>query len=477
MEKLLLVNMFAKYDSDTVQMSIADKLLKNELQESNKKIVVLDDDPTGIQTVHNISVYTDWSLDSIRAGFLEDNRMFYILTNSRSFTEAETKAAHKEIALNIIKAAKEQNKEFIIVSRGDSTLRGHYPLENEILKETLENNADIKIDGEIIFPFFKEGGRYTINDIHYVAEEQYLVPAGYTEFAKDKTFGYASSNLAEWIAEKSKGTYKSENILSISLESLRELKVDMLTEQLIKVNNFGKVIVNAIDYSDVKVFCIALYRAMKRGKNFLFRTAASFVKVIGGIEDRQLLLRNDIIKGNTKNGGVIIAGSHTKKTTEQLADLINCDYVSFIEFNQHLVANEVFMDKEVDRVVKECETLIAKGRTAAVYTKRQIIDLNSDNKEDELKISVRISDAITSIVEKLKLRPSFIIAKGGITSSDIGVKALKVKKALALGQIRPGIPVWSTDEDSKFPEMPYIIFPGNVGDKDTLREVVEILCN
>lgn len=476
MNKLLLSDIVEKYDFDCIDMKIIDQLLKIELQDSSIKIVVLDDDPTGIQTVHNISVYTDWLIDSIRAGFSEENRMFYILTNSRSFTANETKKIHEEIAINVIKAAKEQNKEFIIISRGDSTLRGHYPLETKILKDTLESNSNVIFDGEIIFPFFKEGGRYTIDDIHYVEEGEYFVPAGDTEFAKDKTFGYCASNLAKWIEEKSNGVYKSDKVLSISLESLRKLQIDIVTEQLLQVSDFNKVIVNALDYCDVKVFCIALYRAMKRGKKFLFRTAASFTKVVGGVSDRPLLKKEEIIKESSKNGGLIIAGSHTKKTTEQLEELINCNYISFIEFNQHLVLNQALLNNEVDRVVKECEALISKGKTVVVYTRRQRIDLNHANKEEELIISVKISNAVTSIVEKLNVKPSFIIAKGGITSSDIGVKGLKVKKALALGQIIPGIPVWNTGEESKFPKIPYIIFPGNVGSKTTLREVVEILC-
>ena len=76
---------------------------------------------------------------------------------------------------------------------------------------------------------------------------------------------------------------------------------------------------------------------------------------------------------------------------------------------------------------------------------------------------------------QLHVKPAYIIAKGGITSSDVGTKALKVKKALVMGQIQKGIPVWLTGEESKFPGMPYIIFPGNVGDKDTLRLIVEEL--
>lgn len=79
-----------------------------------------------------------------------------------------------------------------------------------------------EMDAWIICPFFLQGGRYTIGDIHYVADsDRYfllftesaliwwvyilfnelvsyrLIPAGETEFAKDAAFGYKSSNLRE----------------------------------------------------------------------------------------------------------------------------------------------------------------------------------------------------------------------------------------------------------------------------------------
>ena len=70
-----------------IDEKLVDKLLAEEIAKNNRKIVVLDDDPTGVQTVHDIHVYTGWDEESIRKGFLEENNLFYILTNSRGFTE------------------------------------------------------------------------------------------------------------------------------------------------------------------------------------------------------------------------------------------------------------------------------------------------------------------------------------------------------------------------------------------------------
>lgn len=458
-----------------VNIGIVNEMIEKELKNLQKKIIVLDDDPTGVQTVHGISVYTDWSLESIEKGFEEDNSMFFILTNSRGFTTEETRKTHQEIAMNIVEAAKKNHCDFTIISRGDSTLRGHYPMETQVLKDTVESNYDIKFDGEVILPFFKEGGRFTIDNIHYVQYEDRLVPAGDTEFAKDRTFGYTSSHLGEWAEEKSQGEYKAADMIYISLQSLRSLDIDTIEQQLIKVKDFNKVIVNAVDYIDVKIFTIALIRAMNKGKNFMFRSAAALTKVIGGVRDRNLLTRAELITRESNNGGLVIIGSHVKKTTEQFEELKKMSDVEFIEFNVHLVLEPNKFKSELQRVIETTNQLLADGKNVTVYTRRERLDLGESKKEEELKLSVKISEAVTSIVKRLEVRPSFIIAKGGITSSDIGTKGLEVKRATVAGQIRPGIPVWVTGTESKFPGISYVIFPGNVGAKTDLKEVVEML--
>lgn len=465
-----ILNSYKKMDEAYI-----DLLLNKEIMKNQKKIVVLDDDPTGVQTVHDISVYTNWEKDSIRQGFEETNHLFYILTNSRGFTIEQTTKAHNAIAKVVDEVAKEMGKEYIFISRSDSTLRGHYPLETSLLKENYEKNTGKTIDGEILCPFFKEGGRFTIDDIHYVKYGEELIPANETEFAKDKTFGYHAATMPEYIEEKTNGTYKASDVMCISLEEIRSMDIDGIQEKLMKVRDFNKIIVNAVDYVDIKVFCIALYRAMAEGKVFMFRTAAAIVKVMGGIMDQPLLTRDKMIVNQTTNGGIIVVGSHTDKTTRQVEELKNLENIEFIELDATLVKDDVAFEAEVQRCLDKEEENIRAGKTVCCYTTRTLITADTGDKEDELRLSVKISDAIQSLVGKLKITPRFVIAKGGITSSDVGTKALKVRKANVLGQIKPGIPVWQTGEESRFPLTPYVIFPGNVGEDSTLREAVEVL--
>ena len=462
-------------ERDRTDTDKAEALLSQAMEGFHKKIVVLDDDPTGVQTVHDVSVYTDWEEESIRKGFEEKEAMFFILTNSRSFSVEETTKVHQDIAARVAKVARELGQDFMIISRGDSTLRGHYPLETQLLADGLTKNEGVVIDGEIICPFFPEGGRYTMDNIHYVKEQENLVPAGMTEFAKDKTFGYKSSDLTEYVEEKTEGKYHKEDCITISLDELNALDVQGIKDKLMSAQNMAKIIVNAVSYADLKVFCAALVLAMKAGKHYMARTAAAFTKVMGRISDQPLLGRAQL-EGDTKNGGIVLIGSHVKKTTDQLNCLKELDgQADFMEFQVNTVFEENGLEKEVERTVKAAEEKILSGRTVVIYTSRQLLAPENMTPEEKLQISVKISNAVTSIIGKLSVKPKFIIAKGGITSSDVGTKALRVKKARVMGQVKKGIPVWMTGEESKFPGMPYIIFPGNVGEVSTLKEIVEEL--
>ncbi|MCR5272643.1 MAG: hydroxyacid dehydrogenase [Lachnospiraceae bacterium] len=472
-ETRISASVMDRYPKPDVQK--IDELLRHEVSLCDRKIVVLDDDPTGVQTVHDISVYTDWSKESIEQGFMEEGILFYILTNSRGFTVDQTTKAHREIAANVDDVARSLGKDYLIISRGDSTLRGHYPLETMLLSEERKKLSGGDTDGEIICPYFKEGGRFTIDDVHYVKYGDELVPCGETEFAADETFGYKSSNLKEYVFEKTKGTFAVSDCKSVSLDMIRSMDYEGIENILMSVKDFEKVIVNAIDDSDVKVFATALHRVMRKGKNFTIRSAAALVKAIGGISDKPLLTRGEMVTLKNKAGGIIVVGSHTKKTTAQLEELKKISDIEFIEMNSDLVLEEGALLRETERVLKIEEECIKQGKTVCVSTKRTLLKVENDTPEAALVRSVEISDALQSLVGKLEVTPAFVVAKGGITSSDVGTKALKVKKAKVLGQIQPGIPVWQTGAESRFPGTPYVIFPGNVGDIDTLYKAVKVL--
>lgn len=441
-----------------------------------RTMVVLDDDPTGTQTVFGVPVITAWDEELLTGALRNAGKMLFILTNSRALTSAETEYLHRELGERLIRASIAAGKEILLISRSDSTLRGHFPLETITLKDTAERLENKAIDGEIICPFFLEGGRYTFGDTHYVLDGKKLIPAGESEFSKDKTFGYKNSHLGRWVEEKTGGAYTAQNCVYITMEDLRCEKRDVIREKLNSAAGFQKIIVNAVSYEDLYVFVPELLSVINSGKKFIMRTAASILKVMSGCFDSRWVKGRDICGEEKVNGGVVIVGSHVGKTTTQLERLLACaPYVEPIEFNQHLVLNNDAFENEIERVSRLATDYIVSGRDTVVYTRRDRLDVGGEDKEKELQLAVSISSGLVRVISSLNVKPKYIVAKGGITSSDVATKGLSIITADVMGQILPGIPVWSSGKESKFPGMPYVIFPGNVGDGDSLLEVVKIL--
>lgn len=460
--------MYPAYDEILIERALSSALLRFD-----RTVVVLDDDPTGTQTVSNVPVVTSWERSLLQEELERKPRMLFILTNSRALTAAQSQVLHEELAENLVEAAAACGRKILLVSRSDSTLRGHYPLETETLRQVMERHGQ-PVDGEILCPFFQEGGRYTVENIHYLEENGVLKPVGESEFAADKTFGYHSSHMGQWIEEKTDGACPAETVHYVTLTELRTGKDGEITKMLSQAAGFEKIVVNAISYEDVERFVSELLQAVEAGKTFLLRTASSILRVLAGCTGG-VLTRQELIDTENQNGGVVIVGSHVKKTTRQLEKLLAESRIIPLEFNQHLVLDAQAFKCEIQRVSNAVDEAISQGKSVAVYTRRERLDLNAERKEDELQLATKISEGLVQIIANLKIRPNFIIAKGGITSSDVATRGLSLHRATVMGQILPGIPVWLTGKDSKFPGMPYVIFPGNVGGDESLLDAVQKL--
>jgi uncharacterized protein YgbK (DUF1537 family) len=442
--------------------------IKKRVKASRRKVIVLDDDPTGTQTIHSLPVLTEWSVPTLKAELENDLPAFYILTNSRSFTLSIAQNINAEIGHNLFTAAQEAGREFEVVSRSDSTLRGHFPGEIEALADALAQSYD----GWIINPFFLEGGRYTINDVHYVDEEGVLVPAGQTEFARDRAFGYSASNLRHWVEEKTAGQIAAKDVASVSIENLRREGPESVASFLMTLSGGQACVVNAAGYRDLEVFVLGLLAAEARGKKFLFRTAASFVQVRSGLSPRPLLTQSDL-KLTHAGAGLIVVGSYVPRSTVQVNSLLTHTDILHTEINAAGLLNDQFCEDEINRVVKAVDQALHKGNDIIIFTSRQL--LTGRDAKTSLEIGQKVSQGLVSIVKRLKTAPRYILAKGGITSSDIATQSLNVKKAMVSGQILPGVPVWKLGQESRFPNLAYIVFPGNVGDAHALVDVVRQL--
>ncbi len=442
--------------------------IQAQVKASRRKVVVLDDDPTGTQTVHGIPVLTEWPVEALRTELANELPAFYLLTNSRSLSLTKAEAMNAEIGRNLLEAGRQADREFVVVSRSDSTLRGHFPGEVNALAKTLGQTYD----AWLIIPFFLEGGRYTINDIHYVAEGEWMVPAGETEFARDAAFGYQASNLRCWVAEKTGGRVPPETVAAISINDIRRGGPGRVAERFSDLAPGSVCVVNAASYRDMEVCVQGLLTAEARGQRFLYRTAASFVRARAGLGPRPLLTHADLDLPE-QGGGLFIVGSHVPRTTSQVNALLTHAGMVGIEISVEALLDLSRRQYEIEHVASQADQALQLDQDVVVYTSRQLV--TGMDAESSLSIGQRVSEGLVSILRQIPTRPRYLVGKGGITSSDIATQGLNVKRALVLGQILPGVPLWQLGPESRYPGLPYVVFPGNVGGPESLVEIVVAL--
>jgi uncharacterized protein YgbK (DUF1537 family) len=169
----------------------------------------------------------------------------------------------------------------------------------------------------------------------------------------------------------------------------------------------------------------------------------------------------------------VVVGSYTAKTTAQLEAALARPRTASFELPIGRLAEAGGLAREVARLAPAIEATLRAEGTALLYTSRQ--RETALGRAGDLVTGRKVSDALVALVRALAVRPRFVIAKGGITSSDVAVRALGVQRALILGQAEPGIPVWRTGLESRWPALPYVVFPGNVGEPLTLVTLLEKL--
>ncbi|RXP46460.1 hypothetical protein EC396_14015 [Lutibacter sp. HS1-25] len=438
-------------------------------QQLNKTSIVIDDDPTGNQTVYNVPLLTTWDVNALITEFKKETPIFFLLTNSRSLTVQKSSEIYNEIAKNITEASKQTGRDFSVISRSDSTLRGHFPSEINAIKQESSFQNSITV----FIPVMFEGGRVTVNNIHYLLENENLIPVNETPFAQDHSFGYSKANLKEWIEEKSSGKVKACEVFSISIEEIRNLNVTILVEKILNIH-FGKILIfNALNYDDLDKVANVLLLAEKRGKQIIYRTSSSFVPSYIGLNPKSLLSASQLIGNDCKTGGLTIVGSYVPKSSSQLKKAL--DYFkneAVFEIDVEALFNKNSIEY-LENLATKISEVLEIGEDVLVFTSRKLI--TGKTIVENLNIGEIVSNALVQIVRKLKVKPKYLIAKGGITSHDLAIKGLDMKRSKVIGQILPGIPVWEMGIETKFPDLSYIVFPGNVGDEKSLLTIIQKL--
>lgn len=438
---------------------------------TNRKVVVVDDDPTGSQLVKDISVLTEWEEEILAREMATPISAFYITTNSRGKPAETAEEINTEIGKNLRAAAEKLNMKITIISRGDSTLRGHFPAE----MDALARGIGIDFDGMFLIPALLEDGRFTINDIHYVVRNGWLIPVGNSDYARDATFGYSSSNLKDWVEEKSQGAIKKEDVVSISLDDLRSKGPDFVYQSIMSLPKGFVCVVNAVSRKDIEVFTLAMIRAELAGKHFITRSGPSFVPVRLGLDEYALMKREQMPGMDPRTGGLTIVGSYVANSTRQIEEVLRRNIVKSIIVELDKVLDDRKRPKAIQNYAEQINQCIQHGQDVMLYTSRKLL-LGGDA-QSSLMVGHKVSTSLIEILRSISVRPRYILAKGGITSSDMATQGLGVKRAMILGQIEKGISVWELGPETKFDGLYYLVFPGNVGNADTLAKVIMELRN
>lgn len=448
-------------------------VLRAAVQATGRKVVVLDDDPTGCQTVHDVPLWMVWDTPALIEALREPGPVFYVVTNTRSLTEAAAAARNRQIVANLAQASMETGVDFAIVSRSDSTLRGYYPAETDTLQAALWQHLERRIDGVLIAPFFAEGGRLTAHNIHWVRQGDQVCPAAQTESAQDPAFGYHHSDLREWVEEKTAGRIPAAAVRTVTLEDIRHGGPDAIAAKLATLHDGQVAVVNAVTYNDMNLFCAGLIRAESQGKQYLYRTAASFVRARAGQGARDLLTGTELLPhGPQPAPGLVLCGSFVPRSTEQLAHTLRQPWAKGIELHANAVIEPTTRDAEVLRVIAAAELALRQNAVPVIYTSRQLV---TTDKMASLRAGQLISAALVEVARRVDIRPHWVLAKGGITSFDIATAGFGVQRTVTPGQIAPGVPIWTLGPETRHPGLPYIVFPGNVGQAETVTQVIKML--
>lgn len=432
------------------------------------KIIVLDDDPTGSQTVHSCLLLMHWDVETLRMGLRDDSPIFFVLTNTRARTPGAAEAVTREVCRNLKQAiALEGVAEYLVVSRSDSTLRGHYPVETDAIAEELG-----PFDAHFLIPAFFEGGRVTRDSVHYIEVNGIATPVHETEFARDSVFGYSTSYLPDYAQEKTQGRVQSQQVERFLLADIRS----GTQGRLMGLQGNVCCAVDAEVQADLNRFAQDLLAAAAQGKKFLFRSAASILTALAALPPQPI--DADHMSNYVRGGkpGAIIVGSHVKKSTLQLQELLQLPGVAGVEVDVALLrsSDEDIRAQLLARILGQAKVAFDQGKTPVIYTSRE--ELTFDDIQARLEFGEQVSALLMDIEQGLPPELGFLISKGGITSNDTLSDGLALRSARLLGQIYPGVSVVRTPEHHpQFPGLPVVLFPGNVGDDRALATVYDRL--
>lgn len=428
--------------------------------------VIIDDDPTGPQCVRDVPVITSWTEDDLAWGLAQQSTCLFVLTNSRSLSPVAADGITRQVVGNAVKVVGGDSTMLRFLSRSDSTLRGHFPVETDAILTTLEELTNPPRTSVVVLaPAFPSAGRVTLDAVHWLVDGDIATPVAMSDYALDRTFHYGESDLRAWVREKAG---PDTVVAHVGLDCIRD-GAQNVAAVLQAAPDRSVVVVDAIDDSDLDVLAAAVTSVEVSGRRVVLRGGPGLARALAGqqlpppLTDLEL---SHLVTGDRQHG-LIVAGSHVSLSTRQLAlveGVINVE----VDVDDLLCADPS-IDKYVDLVCRNLRT----GDTM-LSTSRQL--RHGEDEATSLTISQCVASGLVGITRGVldTMKPAWLLGKGGVTSSDLVSKSAGLKRAFVVGQLLPGlVPIWQSAEPNKHPWPPCVIFPGNVGGDDGLAVCVD----
>jgi uncharacterized protein YgbK (DUF1537 family) len=453
------------------------------------KIVVIDDDPTGSQTVHGCPLLLRWEADVLEAGLAHPSPLLFLLANTRALAPAEAAERVRQIC-RALKPALAQAMAagsiggWLVVSRGDTTLRGHFPLEVDVINEELG-----PFDATLLVPAFLEGGRTTVDGVHRLQGR----PVHESPFARDGLFGYSSSYLPEWVAEKSTGRIPAAAVPCIGLAEL-EGDGDGLDRRLAGLAGPAPVAVDAERPRHLEALAAAVGRLMApagapgdgRPRRFLFQSAASLIQALAALPPQPLSPTGlaDLRRWSAAAAspgvplpGLVLVGSHVALADRKLERLLAEPGCGGVELEVATVAR-VLEGPEPERLLASLEqawrsrllAVLEEGRTPVLFTSRG--ECRCRHAGERRALGLALARLMARLGAGLAPGLGYLISKGGITTHTLLAEGLDLAMVTLQGQLMPGLSMVlaAPAPAPGLAPLPVLTFPGNLGDDDTLLE-------
>lgn len=412
------------------------------------KTVVLDDDPTGTQSATGVDVLLVWDGDLL-VDTLRRTDSVYLQTNSRAVSEADAVALCDRVRGEIDRVRREVDPEVQVVLRGDSTLRGHVFAETDVF---------VGDDAAVLFvPAFPQGGRTTVDGVHRLVVDGVQVPVGETEFARDPVFGYTSSSLAGFVAERG-----GREAVPVVLDAVRTTSGTAVADALVRAAVGAFVTPDVETDDDVVLVAAGLAEARRRGRRVVVRSAAPLAAVLAGVASDGLLGRPI---AETDRAVLVVCGSHTAASTAQLAAL---GAAGGVVEAVTIPTAAALLDPEAAAAAAVPEVRAALGRSRVVVLQSERVRRAED---DTLQHGERVMAALVRATAAVAREVDVVVTKGGITSAAIATDALHAARARVRGQVLAGVSVWDLDVLPGIAATTVVV-PGNIGGPATLLDVV-----